>query len=76
MPAPGQRRRDASFVVSAVTLGMVLTREAAVVQQDRPDMYREIADGLRAVWRNKLLRGRNCSTTSPAVCGRRSWSYT
>jgi MFS family permease len=46
----------ASFVVSAVTLGLIRTREPAVVFQKRPNMYREIGDGLRAVWRNRLLR--------------------
>ena len=46
----------ASFVVSAVTLGMIRTREPPVVRQERPNMYREIAEGLRTVWRHEMLR--------------------
>jgi len=46
----------ASFVVSAVTLGMIRTREAALVPAAEPNLYGEIGEGLKTVWRHPLLR--------------------
>jgi MFS family permease len=46
----------ASFAVSAITLGLIRSREAAVITEEHPDMYREIGNGLQAVWQHALLR--------------------
>jgi MFS family permease len=46
----------ASFVVSAVTLGMIRTREAALIPAGEPNLYGEIGEGLKKVWRHPLLR--------------------
>ena len=46
----------ASFAVSAITLGLIRSRETALITEEHPDMYREIGDGLQAVWRHALLR--------------------
>jgi len=50
----------ASFVVSAVTLGMIRTREApltmAAPQAGEPNLYNEIGEGLKTVWGHPLLR--------------------
>jgi MFS family permease len=46
----------ASFVVSAVTLGLIQTREAEVEPEEHPDMRREIVEGLKAVLHHPLLR--------------------
>jgi MFS family permease len=46
----------ASFAVSAITLGLIRSREAALIPAKHPDMYHEIGDGLQAVWRHALLR--------------------
>ena len=46
----------ASFVVSAVTLGMIRTREAALIPAAEPDLYNEIGEGLKTVWCHPLLR--------------------
>ena len=49
-----------SFVVSALTLGLIRTREprfaAQQASEQAPDIRREVADGLRAVARHPLLR--------------------
>ena len=49
----------ASFVVTAVTLGMIRTREAAVIpatEAGEPNLYHEIGEGLKTVWGHPLLR--------------------
>jgi Na+/melibiose symporter-like transporter len=46
----------ASFAISAITLGLIRSREAVVMAEEQPDMYREIGDGLQAVWQQALLR--------------------
>ena len=46
----------ASFVVSAMTLGLIRAREPMVVSEERPNMRREVAEGLRVVWRHEMLR--------------------
>ena len=49
----------ASFVVSAVTLGMIRTREAVMVpatEAVEPNLYGEIGEGLKTVWGQPLLR--------------------
>jgi Na+/melibiose symporter-like transporter len=55
----------ASFVVSAVTLGMIRTREAAphataasvtTADAGEPNLYNEIGEGLKTVWGHPLLR--------------------
>ena len=49
----------ASFVVSAVTLGMIRTREAVIIpaaQAGEPNLYGEIGEGLKTVWDHPLLR--------------------
>ena len=46
----------ASFGVSAITLGLIRSREAEVIPAEHPDMYREIGDGLQAVRQHVLLR--------------------
>ena len=46
----------ASFVVSAITLGLIRTREAALVPTADPNLYGEIGEGLKTVWRHPLLR--------------------
>jgi len=46
----------ASFVVSAVTLGMIRTREAAIIPAGESDLYNEIGEGLKTVWCHPLLR--------------------
>jgi predicted MFS family arabinose efflux permease len=50
----------ASFVVSAVTLGMIRTPEAAITmaagQAGEPNLYGEIGEGLKTVWGHPLLR--------------------
>ena len=45
-----------SFLVSAVTLGLIRAREPAIVSEEHPDMRREIVDGLKTVWQQPLLR--------------------
>ncbi len=44
-----------SFVVSAVSLGLVRAREPEIPPQEHPDLRREIAAGLRTVLRDPLL---------------------
>jgi MFS family permease len=46
----------ASFVVSAVTLGLIRSREPAVTSGENSGMRREIGEGLSVVWGNDLLR--------------------
>jgi Na+/melibiose symporter-like transporter len=49
----------ASFVASAVTLGMIHTREAAIIpapEAGEPNLYHEIGEGLKTVWDHPLLR--------------------
>ncbi len=46
----------ASFVVSAVTLGLIRLHEPAVTPEKHPDMRREVVDGLKAAWQQPLLR--------------------
>ena len=49
----------ASFVVSAVTLGMIRTPEAAIIpaaEAGEPNLYNEIGEGLKTVWGHPLLR--------------------
>ena len=45
-----------SFGVSAITLGLIRSREAEVIPAEHPDMFSEIGDGLQAVRQNALLR--------------------
>jgi len=45
-----------SFVVSAITVGRIRVREPAIISEEHPDMRREIAAALRAVWLMPLLR--------------------
>ncbi|MFY9571287.1 MAG: MFS transporter [Blastocatellia bacterium] len=45
-----------SFVVSAVAVWMIDQPEEAASRESRADMRREIAEGLREVWRHPLLR--------------------
>jgi len=45
-----------SFLVSALTLGLIRTREPAVVPAEHPNLRREIGEGLREVLGQPLLR--------------------
>jgi MFS family permease len=45
-----------SFVISAVSLGIIRAPEPAIVAEDQPDMRREILEGLRGVQQHPLLR--------------------
>lgn len=45
-----------SFIVSAVSVGLIRAREPAIIQEEHPDMRREIASGLKATWENVFLR--------------------
>ncbi|MGE5222259.1 MAG: MFS transporter, partial [Omnitrophica WOR_2 bacterium] len=46
----------ASFVVSAISVGLIQAREPAIVLEENPDMRSEIISGLRTTWDNLLLR--------------------
>ncbi len=45
-----------SFVVSAVTLGLIRTREPSTTVVERQPVLNEVGEGLRVVWRHPLLR--------------------
>ena len=45
-----------SFIISALSLGTIRTREPEIVAENQPDMRREIMDGLHAVLQHPLLR--------------------
>jgi MFS family permease len=46
----------ASFAISALSLGLIRTHEAALQPTGNPDMRHEIADGLNTVLHHRLLR--------------------
>ncbi len=45
-----------SFVVSAVSVGLIRAREPVIDAATHPDLRREIAEGLRMVYNHRLLR--------------------
>jgi MFS family permease len=45
-----------SFVVSAISVGLIRVREQEVVRNPQPDLRREIAEGLRSLLENEILR--------------------
>lgn len=46
----------ASFVVSAISLGLIRRPEPLPVPHERPDILGEIVEGLTFSWRNRILR--------------------
>ncbi len=59
----------ASFLVSALTLGMIRTREPSTASDEHPGVAREIVDGLQAVWRQPLLRAGGLAILLHALAG-------
>jgi len=58
-----------SFLVSAVSLALITTPEPCPIQDtERPGVRREIAEGVRFVWGNRLLRAFAGEATSYNVC--------
>jgi MFS family permease len=45
-----------SFIISAVLVGQILTREAEIVPEETPNLRSEIVAGLREVWQQPILR--------------------
>ena len=45
-----------SFLVSAISLSFVKDEEVPAAKADRQSLYKEIAEGVRFVWRQKLIR--------------------
>jgi MFS family permease len=62
-----------SFVVSAITVGLIRAREQSIIPQAHADMRQEIAQGLQFVWRMPLLRATALATLilglSRGICG-------
>jgi Na+/melibiose symporter-like transporter len=45
-----------SFVVSALSVAFIRAREPEIIPEARPDLRREIGDGLQTVWQQPYLR--------------------
>ena len=58
-----------SFVVSAVSVGLIRARELAIVPQEYPDMRREIVEGLKVVFHQSLLRSSAIAVLIQSMAG-------
>ena len=45
-----------SFIISAVLVGQIRTREAEIIPEETPNLRSEIINGLREVWQQPVLR--------------------
>jgi MFS family permease len=45
-----------SFVVSAISVWLIRSREPAILPSEHPNMRREIVEGMKTVWHQPLLR--------------------
>jgi|SRR5271157_429294 len=45
-----------SFMISAVLVGLIRTREAEIIPEETPNLRSEIVNGLREVWQQPVLR--------------------